>query len=180
MPWVRCPRYTSYASLRSSQLKLQLQNNETNDKFSQYLFKFLGNQRLNRGWAREGVGEGGGVGKSRGSLSKTGYHMHVCHTLVSYLIISRVKYRYSAVIIAHSQVSTIWRVHQVTHYINRWWPRTARLGDQSIFVQSVNMNFVLVKQVKRDMNITLTNSKYPLGLFSLFSCLLPSGFLSHC
>ena len=26
------------------------------------------------------------------------------------------------------------------------------------------------------MNITLTNSKYPLGLFSLFSCLLPSGF----
>ena len=30
------------------------------------------------------------------------------------------------------------------------------------------MNFVLVKQVKRDINITLTNSKYPLGLFSLF------------
>ena len=66
-------------------------------------------------------GSGGreGVGKGRGSLSKTGYQLHVCHTLVSYLIISRVKYRYSAVIIAHSQVSTIWRVHQVTHYINR-------------------------------------------------------------
>ena len=41
-----------------------------------------------REWGKGGSGERGGVGKGRGNLSKTGYQMHVCHTLVSYLIIS--------------------------------------------------------------------------------------------